>query len=123
MYLETILMLGNEGGAVRAVDIANKLDYTKASVSVAMRNLREKGHAAVSDDGHITLTPSGRAIAETIYERHRILCECLVALGVSEATAAEDACRIEHVISSESFESISRHYALRFRAQSSQPPQ
>lgn len=110
-YLETILVLSKSLGAVRSVDIANELDYTKASVSVAMKNLRENGHIVVNEDGYIHLTQSGQQIAETIYERHRILTSFLTELGVDEKTAADDACRIEHVISSQSFERISEHYA------------
>ena len=109
-YLETILVLGKERGAVRSVDIAGALDFTKPSVSVAMKNLRERGHITVDADGFITLTQSGREIAESVYERHRILAECLVALGVDEKTALDDACRIEHVISEQSFEKIREGY-------------
>ena len=109
-YLETILVLHNTKGVVRAVDIALYLDYTKPSVSVAMKNLRESGHITVARDGFITLTESGRAIAEAVFEKHQILTNCLIALGVDEKTAIEDACRIEHVISKESFEKISEGY-------------
>ena len=109
-YLETILVLGNTKGAVRSIDIANELEYSKPSVSVAMKNLRETGHIVVDDDGHISLTESGRDIAETMYRRHRILSEFLTALGVDEKTAINDACRIEHVISEQSFEKIRDHF-------------
>lgn len=108
-YLETILILQSRNGAVRSIDIANELEFSKPSVSVAMRNLRENGYIAVDPDGFITLLPSGAAIAEKIYERHQLLTNWLVALGVSERTAAEDACRIEHVISQESFEAMKSH--------------
>jgi len=109
-YLETILMLSKERGAVRSVDIASELDFSKPSVSVAMKNLREHGHITVDTDGFITLTQSGREIAEAVYERHRILTDCLVALGVDGKVALDDACRIEHVISEQSFEKIREGY-------------
>lgn len=108
-YLETILMLSKKLPVVRSVDIANELDFKKSSVSVAMKNLREKNHITVTDAGFIYLTESGREIAEMIYERHRLLSDWLIRLGVSEETANEDACRMEHVISAESFEAIKRH--------------
>lgn len=110
-YLETILILGKKLPVVRAVDIANELGFKKSSVSIAMKNLREKHHITVSDAGFISLTDSGREIAEMIYERHELLTECLVKLGVSEAVAAEDACRVEHVISVETFDAIKRFVA------------
>lgn len=105
-YLETILMLSKRLPVVRAVDIANELGFKKSSVSIAMKNLREKGNIVVSDAGFITLTESGLAIAEMIFERHEIISEFLTKLGVSSAVASEDACRIEHVISSESFAAL-----------------
>ncbi len=108
-YLETILVLSQRNGNVRSIDIANEMDFSKPSVSVAMKNLRNQGHILVDDGGYITLTESGRAIAETIYERHTLISQWLIALGVSEKTAMEDACRIEHVISAESFAAIKAH--------------
>ena len=105
-YLETILILSEKLPVVRAVDIANELGFKKSSVSIAMKNLREKGNITVSDAGFITLTESGKQIAEMIYERHELLSECLVKLGVDKEIATEDACRIEHVISPESFQAI-----------------
>ncbi len=108
-YLETILILSRKRPVVRSVDIAEELGFKKSSVSVAMKNLREKEHISVSREGFITLTRSGRAIAEMIYERHELLTEWLTRLGVDPKVAAEDACRIEHVISAESFEAIKRH--------------
>lgn len=108
-YLETILILSRRHPAVRSVDIAEELGYKKSSVSVAMKNLREKEHITVTKEGHILLTDSGRKIAEMIYERHELLSDWLIRLGVDKKTAAEDACRIEHVISPESFEAIRRH--------------
>ena len=108
-YLETILTLSKRLPVVRSVDIANELDFKKSSVSVAMKNLREKEHIIVSKEGYITLTESGMAIAEMIYERHELLTSWLIRLGVNPETAADDACRIEHVISTESFEAIKKH--------------
>ena len=108
-YLETILMLKNRKGAVRSIDIANELEFSKPSVSVAMKNLRENGYIEVDGDGFISLLPSGVAIAEKIYERPTAISDWLVALGVDPAVAAEDACRIEHVISAESFEAVKKH--------------
>ena len=108
-YLETILMLGKAKGNVRSIDIATALSFSKPSVSVAMKNLREKEQIRVTPEGYIYLTDSGRAIAEMIYERHQLLSRGLMSLGVDEQTATEDACRIEHVISQESFEAIKRH--------------
>ncbi len=108
-YLETILMLGQKKGNVRSIDIAHELEFKKPSVSVAMKNLRENGYIKVDENGFITLTESGRTIAETMYERHLLLSHWLVTLGVDEKTAVEDACKMEHVISSESFEAIKNH--------------
>lgn len=108
-YLETILILSKTLPVVRSVDIANELGFKKSSVSVAMKNLREKNHITVSDSGFITLTESGREIAEMIYERHTLLSSWLERLGVDHETATADACRMEHVISKESFEAIKKH--------------
>lgn len=108
-YLETILVLKKRNGRVRSIDIANELDFSKPSVSVAMKNLRENGFIETDKDGYIDLLPKGIAVAEKIYERHTALTDYLIALGVSGETAAEDACRIEHVISAESFEAIKAH--------------
>ena len=105
-YLETILMLGKKLPVVRSVDIANELGFKKSSVSIAMKNLREKNHITVTDAGYIYLTDSGREIAEMIYERHELLTSRLVSLGVPEAIASEDACKVEHVISKETFDAI-----------------
>ncbi len=112
-YLETILILNRRTGAVRSIDIANELDYSKPSVSIAMRNLRENGYIQVDAGGMITLLPKGEEIAERIYERHTLLSGWLTALGVKPEVAVEDACRIEHVISAESFEAIKAHVAER----------
>ena len=108
-YLETILILSRRLPVVRSVDIANELGFKKSSVSIAMKNLRGRQHITVTDAGFIYLTESGRAIADMIYERHELLSAWLTKLGVPPETAAEDACRIEHVISPESFEAIKRH--------------
>lgn len=108
-YLETILILSRKLPVVRAVDISNELGFKKSSVSIAMKNLRIKNHITVTDSGFIYLTDSGRAIAEMIYERHELLTSWLIRLGVNADTAAEDACKIEHVISAESFDAIKKH--------------
>ena len=105
-YLETILVLHNKKGYVRSIDIANEMGFSKPSVSVAMKNLRENECISVNQDGLITLLPRGREIAERIYERHTVLTALLNALGVSPEVSAEDACKIEHVISAESFRAI-----------------
>ena len=105
-YLETILILSHKNSEIRSIDIVNELDYTKPSVSVAMKNLRESGHIIMDENGYIILTESGLKIAETIYERHTVISDWLVFLGVDKETAAEDACRIEHVISQQTFEKI-----------------
>ena len=108
-YLETILILSKKLPVVRSVDIANELGFKKSSVSIAMKNLREKNHITVTDAGFIYLTDSGKEIAEMIYERHELLTDFLVKLGVNPEVAAEDACRIEHVISAESFAAVKVH--------------
>ena len=108
-YLETILILSQKLPVVRSVDIANELGFKKSSVSVAMKNLREKKHIKVDEQGFIHLTSSGLEIANMIYERHTLLSSWLIHLGVPEDVAAADACKMEHVISKESFEAIKRH--------------
>ena len=108
-YLETILILSQKLPVVRSVDIANELGFKKSSVSVAMKNLREKEHINVDEQGFIHLTPSGLEIANMIYERHTLLSSWLIHLGVPADVAAADACKMEHVISTESFEAIKRH--------------
>ena len=105
-YLETILMLSKKLPVVRAVDISNELGFKKSSVSVAMKNLREKEHITVTDAGFIYLTDSGKQIAQMIHERHELLAAWLTKLGVPEKIASEDACKLEHVLSKESFEAI-----------------
>ena len=108
-YLETILVLKERNGTVRSVDIAAEMGFSKPSVSVAMRNLREQECITMGDDGLISLTDKGRSIAESVYERHTLFTQWLVSLGVDQTIAAQDACRIEHVISKETFEAIKRH--------------
>lgn len=108
-YLESILILRDRLGMVRSIDIVNEIGYTKPSVSVAMKNLREKALIEMDKDGYITLTEEGRIKAEGVYERHKLLTKALIAMGVSEETAQEDACRIEHDISEETFEKIKAH--------------
>jgi len=108
-YLETILVLSKQMPVVRSVDVANELGYKKSSVSIAMKNLREKNHITVTDAGYIYLTESGKAIADMIYERHKVISEWFISLGVPEEIALNDACKIEHVLSVESFEAIKKH--------------
>ena len=108
-YLETILLLQQRKGSVRSIDIANELEFSKPSVSVAMKNLRQGGYIEMDPAGLIRLLPPGQAIAEAVLEKHRLMTRFLIGLGVSPEVAAEDACRIEHVLSDESFEAIKRH--------------
>ena len=108
-YLETILILKKRLGQVRSIDIVNELSVSKPSVSVAMKNLRTNGYIEMDRDGYITLLETGNAIAEKMYERHTFLTEWLTSLGVSPDIAAEDACRIEHVISEETFDALKNH--------------
>lgn len=108
-YLETILVLRNKGIDVRSIDIVHEMALSKPSVSRAMGILREGGFINVDRDGYITLTETGNEVAERIYERHRVLTEWLVDIGVDEKTAAEDACKIEHDISIESFDKLKAH--------------
>ena len=105
-YLEAILILNRRNGDVHAIDIAAELNFSKPSVSIAMKKLRENGYVEINEMGHITLTPSGQEIAERIYERHTFLSAWLSSLGVDPMVAAEDARRMEHVISAESFDAI-----------------
>ena len=108
-YLETIYVLNNRMAQVRSIDIANELSYSKPSVSVAMKNLRTNGYIEVSQEGYISLTESGLAIAQTVYERHSLMTNFLVYLGVDPEIAKEDACMMEHDISTESFEALKKH--------------
>lgn len=108
-YLETILIISNRNGSCRSIDIANELGYSKPSVSVAMKNLRENGYIDVMGDGNIVLLEPGKAIADKLYKRHTMLTEFLTALGVPSDIATEDACRIEHILSQESIDAIKNH--------------
>ncbi|MBE5039879.1 metal-dependent transcriptional regulator [Ructibacterium gallinarum] len=108
-YLERILMLKNQNGTVRSIDIAHAMNFTKASVSVAMKNFRQEGYIKMEDDGEIVLTEKGLKVAERIYERHQVIARALMALGVEEKTAYEDSCKIEHDISDESFLKLKEH--------------
>lgn len=105
-YLETILRLRMQQGSVRSIDVATELNYSKPSVSVAMKKLRESGHVEMDEAGLLSLTALGEAVARRIYERHRVLSDALMLLGVDKETAAEEACRIEHVISDDTLEKI-----------------
>lgn len=108
-YLETILVLQRRNGMVRSIDVANEMNFSKASISVAMKHFKEDGYVLVDNAGNITLTAQGREVAEKIYERHTLLASVLSSLGVSEETARADACRIEHHLSDESFACIKAH--------------
>ena len=112
-YLETIHLLSKKNGSVRSIDVANDLGFTKASVSIAMKNFREAGYIVMGDDGSLVLTEKGLEIAERVYERHEILAKALKALGVDEETAYEDACKIEHHISDKSIEKIREYFENR----------
>ncbi len=114
-YLEAILMIKQRNGEVHSVDIAAELGFSKPSVSVAMKNFRNNGYIVMDEHGHIELTESGLEIAERIYERHRLLSDLLTKLGVSESVAREDACRIEHDISAETFDAIKKFYNERLK--------
>lgn len=108
-YLETILILSKSRPVVRSVDVAVELGFKKSSVSVAMKKLRESSMIEVSPEGYITLTDEGQKIADLIYERHTLISDWLTRIGVDPKIAVEDACRIEHVISAESFDAIKEH--------------
>ena len=109
-YLEAILILKNEKGLVHSIDVARHLEFSKPSVSRAVKLLREEGHLTMSADGALELTDTGREIAERIYERHRLLTLWFTELGVSESQAAQDACRVEHDISAETFQKLKEHF-------------
>lgn len=111
MYLESIYVLSKEHGQVRSIDICEYRGYSKPSISRAVGLLKQSGHILVDKDGYITLTPSGLAIAEGIYERHTLLTQMLTGLGVSPEIAAEDACKMEHILSNETFAAIKQHMA------------
>ena len=109
-YLETILMLSQRMGKVRSIDVVNELGFTKASVSIAMKKLRENGYIAVDGEGNLTLLDPGREIAERIYSRHRLLTHFFMQLGVDEKIAAEDACKAEHILSEQTLEKIREYF-------------
>lgn len=108
-YLESILILRERNGQVRSIDIVGELGFTKPSVSVAMKKLRENGYILTDRDGYITLTEKGQAVAGRIYERHRVLTDLLIGIGVDQETAAADACKIEHHLSDQTFAKIKEH--------------
>lgn len=110
-YLEAILKLKEDHGMVRSIDIVHELGFSKPSISVAMRNLRENGYIRMDDDGYITLLPPGEEIAQRIYSRHKLLTQIFIQLGVSQETAVMDACKVEHDLSDETFEKIKAHAA------------
>ncbi len=112
-YLETILSLQNKHGQVRSIDIANEMNFSKPSVSVAMKNLREKNYITMAADGYIALTESGKKRAESVMERHTLLSDWLISIGVSKETALADACKVEHDLSEESFEAIKKEIRSR----------
>ena len=109
-YLEAILMLQKRNGQVRSIDICNELGFSKPTVSVAMKNFRENGYITMDEDYLITLTEKGKAIAESVYERHVVIAKFLSAIGVDEKIALEDACKIEHDLSDETFRCMKEHY-------------
>ena len=119
-YLETILMLTQRMGRVRSIDVVNELGFTNASVSIAMKKLRENGYIAVDGEGNLTLLAPGREIAERIYGRHRLLTHFFMQLGVDEKTAAEDACKAEHILSEQTLEKI-RERALETDSELTKP--
>ena len=112
MYLETILVLSKTGKPVRSIDVSEYMGFSKPSVSRAIGLLKSGGYVTVDKEGHLSLTEEGRVVAENIYEKHILLTQFLIRLGVSEETASEDACKMEHIISDESFEAIKRHAGL-----------
>jgi Mn-dependent DtxR family transcriptional regulator len=109
-YLETILVINNRQGHVRAIDICNELSYSKPTVSIVMKHFRENGYIITDSEGYITLTDKGRIIAESMYERHNVIAHILIGIGVDEDTAFRDACKIEHDISQKSFECMKKYF-------------
>ena len=109
-YLETILILREKNGNVRSIDIVNKMNYSKPSISIAMKKLKSEGMVEMDLNGYITLTPKGEEVAQRIYSRHKLLEKCLVAIGVDPGTAEEEACRIEHVIDDDTYDKINAFY-------------
>lgn len=112
MYLETIYLLSKEGKNVRAIDVGEYMGYSKPSVSRAVGILKKGGYVVTNEDGYLVLTEEGRKVAEKTYERHEVLTRIFVGLGVSEETASEDACRIEHIISDETFAALKKHAGI-----------
>ena len=108
-YLEAILSLKEKLGYVRSIDIANELGFSKPSVSVAMKKLRQNGYVEMNEEGYLTLLPEGLEIAQRIYERHRLLAEFFIRIGVNEEDAVADACKVEHDLSEENFQKIKQH--------------
>ncbi len=113
-YLETIYMLIQEKGNVRAIDLSHQMNYSKATISIMLKKYMQEGYLVIEDSGNIILTELGQSIAEKMYERHNIIAKLLIALGVNEKTAYEDSCKIEHDLSVESFQSIKRYYNQHF---------
>ncbi len=114
-YLEKILMLTERNGKVRSIDIVNEMNFSKPSISIAMKKLRESGLILMDQYGYITLTPEGQEIAERIYSRHKLLIRVLTAIGVESHKAEEEACRIEHDIDDDTYEKIRDYYEMRMR--------
>ncbi len=110
MYLETILILKNRLGLVKSVDIAREMDYSKPTISIAMKKFKENGYITIDEEGFISMTDKGREIAERIYERHQVLSHLLEEMGVSEKNAVADACKMEHDLSDETFECLKKQY-------------
>ena len=115
-YLETILILRERKGNVRSIDIVNEMNYSKPSISIAMKKLKSEGMVEMDLNGYITLTPLGEEIAQRIYKRHKLLEKVLVAIGIDEETAAEEACRIEHVIDDNTYNKINEFYVKHLAA-------
>lgn len=109
-YLEAILIIKKRKGNVRSIDVANELSFTKASVSVAMKSFKEEGYISIDENGNISLMEKGLEIAEKMYERHKVIAQALMALGVSESVAYEDSCKLEHHMSNETFEKIKEFF-------------
>ena len=109
-YLETILILREKNGNVRSIDIVNKMNFSKPSISIAMKKLKSEGMVEMDLNGYITLTPKGEEVARRIYSRHKLLEKCLIAIGVEPGTAEEEACRIEHVIDDDTYDKINAFY-------------
>lgn len=120
-YLETILMLHQERSFVRSVDVANRMGYSKPTISEQMKKFRAQGYVEMDESGYITLTPAGDAIAQRIYERHVIIAQMLMSLGVEEQVAYTDACKIEHDLSEESFARLRAHFSAHQKAEPSRP--